>query len=61
MDGENGRDDAGNALRGVLIELRHRVRVMIGREIRKECNRQLQIAQASLKMNQPVIPASQRV
>lgn len=43
MDREDRRYDRGETLRRILIEVRDRVRIMIRREIRKECDRQVQI------------------
>ena len=51
MNSKNTGHHAGNALRSIIIEIGNRVRIMIGRKIREECYRQLQITYALLVMN----------
>jgi len=42
MNSKDCRDNTGNTLRRVIIEIGDRIRVMIRRKIRVECDRQFQ-------------------
>ena len=60
MNPYNGGNDAGNALRGVIIKIRDGVGVMIGRKIRKICDGQLHAWGALSALESPDSPALRR-